>query len=109
MLSIARETKIYLCLEMVDMRKSFDGLACLVKEFLGHDSLTGHIFIFRNKSGDKLKLLYWDKNGYVIWYKRFRKGKFIMPPGLKSDFEMTHEMFDKLLAGYHPHLQRCRK
>jgi len=52
------------------MRKSFDGLAYMVKNFLGQDPLTGHVFIFRNKSADKLKLIYWDKNGYAIGFAR---------------------------------------
>ena len=109
MLKVPKGTKVYLCLEITDMRRSYDRLTQMVKEFLGQDPTSGHIFIFRNKAADKLKLLYWDKNGYVIWYKRFRKGSFVMPPGLKNDFQMTHEMFDKLLEGFHPHLERRRR
>jgi len=61
------------------MRRSFDGLAQLVREFLGADPLSGHLFVFRSKRGDRLKLLYWDEDGYAIWYKRLEQGTFRFP------------------------------
>jgi transposase len=69
MLSLPLPVRIYLCTRPVDLRKSFDGLAQLVREFLGVDPLSGHLFAFRNKRGDRLKLLYWDRDGYMIVYK----------------------------------------
>ena len=69
MLSLPLPVRIYLCTRPVDLRKSFDGLAQLVREFLGVDPLSGHLFVFRNKRGDLLKLLYWDRDGYMIVYK----------------------------------------
>jgi transposase len=62
------------------MRKSFDGLAQLVRQYLGVDPLSGHLFVFRSRRGDRLKLLYWDQGGYVIFYKRLEKGTFRFPP-----------------------------
>jgi transposase len=71
---------VFLCTRHADLRKSFDGLAQLVREFLGADPLSGHLFVFRNKRGDRLKLLYWDSDGYAIWYKRLEEGTFALPP-----------------------------
>ena len=80
MLSLPLPVRIFLCTRHADLRKSFDGLAQLVREFLGADPLSGHLFVFRNKRGDRLKLLYWDSDGYAIWYKRLEEGIFALPP-----------------------------
>jgi len=80
MLSLPLPVRIFLCTQPADMRKSFDGLAQLVREFLGADPLSGHLFVFRSKRGDRLKLLYWDSDGLAIWYKRLEKGSFRFPP-----------------------------
>ena len=80
MLSLPLPVHIFVCTRHADLRKSFDGLAQLVREFLGADPLSGHLFVFRNKRGDRLKLLYWDSDGYAIWYKRLEEGVFALPP-----------------------------
>ena len=59
-----------MCLTPADMRKSFDGLSELVRTGLGGDPLSGHLFVFRNRRGDRLKLLYWDCDGLAVWAKR---------------------------------------
>jgi transposase len=69
MLSLPPSIRIFLCTADVDLRKSFDGLALMVRQFLGGDPLSGHLFVFRNKRRDRLKLLYWDGDGLAIWYK----------------------------------------
>lgn len=79
MLSLPLPVRIFLCTRHADLRKSFDGLAQLVREHLGADPLSGHLFIFRNKRSDRLKLLYWDRDGYAIWYKRLEIGSFRFP------------------------------
>jgi transposase len=79
MLSLPLPVRIFLCTHHADLRKSFDGLAQLVREFLGADPLSGHLFVFRNKRSDRLKLLYWDEDGYAIWYKRLEEGTFVFP------------------------------
>jgi transposase len=75
--------RIYLNTAPTDMRKGFDSLAALVREALGQDPLTGHLFLFVGRSRDRLKILYWDKDGFAIWYKRLEKGTFRLP-SLKS-------------------------
>lgn len=70
MLSLPLPVRIFLCTQPADMRKSFDSLAQMVREFLGADPLSGHLFVFRSKRGDRLKLLYWDSDVLAIWYKR---------------------------------------
>ena len=79
MLSLPLPVRIFLCTQPADMRKSFDGLAQMVREFLGADPLSGHLFVFRSKRGDRLKLLYWDSDGLAIWYKRLEEGTFRFP------------------------------
>ena len=70
MLSLPLPVRIFVCTQHADMRRSFDGLAQMVREFLGADPLSGHLFVFRSKRGDRLKLLYWDSDGLAIWYKK---------------------------------------
>jgi transposase len=79
MLSLPLPVRIFLCTRNADLRKSFDGLAQMVREFLGGDPLSGHLFVFRNKRSDRLKLLYWDTDGLAIWYKRLEQGTFRFP------------------------------
>src|SRR5947209_5711518 len=80
MLSIPAALKIYLAAAPVDMRKSHDGLAALVEHVLAANPLSGHLFVFRNKPGDRVKLLYWDTDGFALWYKRLESGRFRFPP-----------------------------
>ena len=74
MLSLPLPMRIFLCSRPADMRRSFDGLAAMVREFLGADPLSGHLFVFRSKRGDRLKMLYWMGDGLAIWYRRLEKG-----------------------------------
>lgn len=79
MLSLPLPVRILVCTKAADMRRSFDGLAQLVRDWLGADPLSGHLFVFRNRRGDRVKLLYWDEDGYAIWYKRLEEGAFAFP------------------------------
>jgi transposase len=89
MLSLPLPVRIFLCTEPADMRRSFDGLARMVREFLGADPLSGHLFVFRSKRGDRIKLLYWDNSdGLAIWYKRLEEGTFRFPAAPASGYSL---------------------
>jgi transposase len=79
MLSLSLPGRVFLCTLPTDMRKSFDSLAGLVQQQLGQDPLSGDLFVFRSKRGDRVKLLYWDQDGLAIWYKRLEEGTFVLP------------------------------
>jgi IS66 Orf2 like protein len=66
--------RVFLCTRPTDMRKSFDGLLGMVDEFLGQDPLSGHLFLFLNRRRDRVKILFWEPDGLVIWYKRLEAG-----------------------------------
>jgi transposase len=68
--------RVFLCTKPTDMRKSFDGLQGMVQEFLGQDPLSGHLFLFLNRRRDRVKILFWEPDGLVIWYKRLEAGTF---------------------------------
>jgi len=76
MLSLPAPVRIFLAVEPCDMRKGFDSLAALVRETFGDDPLSGHLFVFRSRRGDRLKILWWDRDGFAIWMKRLEKGTF---------------------------------
>jgi transposase len=76
--------QVWVATAPVDMRKSFDSLAEVVRAFLGHDPLSGHLFVFANRSGQRVKVLWWDKNGLALYYKRIEQGTFSMPAPLAA-------------------------
>lgn len=76
--------KVYLCLEPVDFRKSITGLSLLVEQHLGLDPFEHTLYVFVNRKRDKLKILLWEKNGFVLWYKRLEKQRFKWPAGHAS-------------------------
>ncbi len=81
MLNFSHQTRVFLFLEPVDMRKSFRGLCLLAESVLEQDPASGHWFAFINRRGDRLKLLGWDGQGFWIWYKRLESGVFEKPAG----------------------------
>jgi transposase len=99
MITVPSSTRIFLCIEPVDMRRSFDSLAEVVRNHLGEDPLSGHLFVFRNRNEDTVKLLYWDRDGYAIWYKRLQRGTFALPSGSSAGLEIDSMAFAMLLNG----------
>jgi transposase len=71
----------------------------MVSQFIRQDPLTGHVFVFRNKRGNCLKLLYWDRDGYAIWYKRLEKGTFNIPANTTEDCRLEHYQLSMILEG----------
>lgn len=72
-------SRIWLATEKTDMRCGFDRLAERVRTVIGEDPLSGHLFVFRSRRGDRLKILLWDGDGFVLWYKRLEEGVFKLP------------------------------
>ena len=80
MLTLSPAVRIYLATGTTDLRRSIDGLSALVRERFDLDPLSGHLFLFRNRRGDRLKILAWDQGGFWVLYKRLERGTFAWPP-----------------------------
>jgi transposase len=86
MLSLPTSVQVFVARTPVDLRKGFDKLAILVREMVGADPLSGHLFVFTNVRGDRVKVLFWTRNGYcVVYYKRLERGRFRLPVRLPDD------------------------
>ena len=79
MFGLSAAVRVYLANEPADMRKSFDGLSALVAGALELDPLSGHLFVFLNRRRDRIKILYWDRDGLAVWAKRLERGTFRIP------------------------------
>ena len=101
MIHLPASVRVYLCLSPCDMRRSFDGLHALVRDHLQLDAFAGHLYLFANKRRDRLKLLYWDRDGFAIWAKRLEEGNYAIPSGEAGShrFEITVEELGALLSG----------
>jgi transposase len=78
-LTLPRSVRIVLAMEPVDMRRGHDGLCAIVRNHWRLDPFAGHLFVFLGKRGDRLKCLFWDRGGFVLYYKRLEQGRFKMP------------------------------
>ena len=87
-----KDVQVWVATTPVDMRKSFDSLAEVVKSFLGRDPQSGSLFVFRNKRGQLLKILWWDRDGLAIYYKRLERGEFRFPRGNTPSIEISSGM-----------------
>ena len=103
--------RIWLCVGPTDMRRGFDRLAAQAQEVTGQDPFSGHLFVFRNRRGDKLKLLVWDRDGYVLFYKRLEQGQFKLPKvgGEQSAVPLRPSELAMLLDGIDLSSVRCSK
>jgi len=99
MLSLPPSVRIYICTVPADMRRSFDGLSGMAQAVMQQDPLSGHLFVFRNKRRDRVKILYWDRSGFCLWYKRLEKGCFHFPESTDSAVQVEAAELALLLEG----------
>ncbi len=93
--------RIWLAVQPADMRCGFDRLAEIARTVIGQDPLSGHLFVFRGRGGSRLKVLYWDRDGYALWYKRLEEGAFKLPavPAGAASVELRASEMAMLLEG----------
>jgi transposase len=104
---ISPSAQVWVAATPVDMRKSFDSLAEVVRSFLGRDPLSGDLFVFRNKRGQLAKILWWDRDGLAIYYKRLERGEFRWPRTGQVAIEISSEQLLKLLSGMSVAQRNC--
>jgi transposase len=91
--------RIFVASQPADLRKSFDGLAALVRQVMKCDPLGGGLFVFRNKLGRRVKILFWDRTGWALWHKRLETGVFRFPEGESGSVEIEAMQLRLLLDG----------
>jgi transposase len=110
MILLPSAVRIFLCTRPTDLRKSFDGLTGLVQECFDQDPLTGHLFLFLNRRRDRIKILYFDRDGLAIWYKRLEVGSFQLPDPVPQDgVELQPAQLAMLLSGIDLNTARQRQ
>lgn len=102
MLALTGATRIYLYRGAADMRKSFDGLCGIVRSEFEADPISGSLFVFCNRRRNMIKLLYWDRDGFALWYKRLEKGTFRTPKPGSGAAEIDRRSLALLLEGVQP-------
>lgn len=99
MLTVSSSLRIFVCVQPADMRRSFDALALMAQQIVQQDPLSGHLFVFRNRRGDRVKILYWDRDGYALWYKRLEAGVFRFPATQGDALELSVAELAMVLEG----------
>ncbi len=99
MLALHAGMRVHLALGATDMRKGFDGLAAVVQTVLRHDPFSGHVFAFRGRRGDLVKLLWWDGDGLCLYAKRLERGRFVWPRTEQGVAVLTPAQLSMLLEG----------
>ena len=99
MIALPHGTRIWLAAGATDMRRGFDGLASIVQEQLAADPFAGHVFVFRGRRGDLVKLLWWDGDGLCLLAKRLERGRFIWPQASEGSVHLSGAQLSMLLEG----------
>ena len=99
MIAIPSGVRVYLAMGPTDMRKGFAGLSVLAQDTLKQDPFSGHLFVFRGKRGDLVKILYWDGQGFCLFAKRLEKGRFVWPITREGSVTLTPAQLSMLLEG----------
>jgi transposase len=110
MLTLPSSVKIFIYSQPADMRSGFNRLSMLTESFMLKDPFSGHLFVFFNKEGDKCKILFWDRTGFVIWYKRLEEGTYEkLPCEKKPSIEVDIAKLIWILEGIDLFKTRRRK
>jgi transposase len=111
MISLPHPVRVFLHTPPTDLRKGFDALSGLVATAFAQDPTSGHLFLFVNRRRDRLKILYWDRDGLAIWYKRLETGSFQLPKITRdaTSIEMTRTQLSLILSGIDLGSARQRK
>lgn len=99
MLRLTENTRVYVAASAVDFRKAINGLTALIGEQFEMAPNDGSVYVFYNRSADRLKCLFWDKNGFVLYHKRLERGRFKLGKSADDSYTITHQQLDWLLAG----------
>jgi transposase len=99
MIALSAATQVFVAVAPVDLRQSFNGLYGAVKEQLQQDPLSGHLFVFTNRSRNRVKILYWDGSGLWVCAKRLEKGRFTWPQGGGAATQLRSGELTALLSG----------
>lgn len=107
---IPASVRIFVCTEPQDMRRAFDGLALATRQVLGEDPQSGALFLFVNKRVNRVKVLWWDRNGYCLLYKRLHRAKFVLPAGGRDgpSVRIDGQQLAMILAGVEKSTKRSR-
>ena len=111
MIHLPASVRVYLCTSRCDMRRSFDGLHALVTGAMKLDAFAGHLFLFANRRKDRVKILYWDRDGFAVWAKRLEEGTYAMPFSEAEEVrrEITAQELGALLSGIDLSVAKRRK
>jgi transposase len=102
MILLPASVRVYLCLSPCDMRKSFDSLHALARDHLELDAYAGHLVVFASRRRDRVKVMYWDRDGFAIWAKRLEEGTYAIPMAESADErrrEITAQELGAILSG----------
>lgn len=105
MLTLPANARIFLCKDPINMRKSFEGLSTAVEQFFPGELFSGALFIFLNRNRTSMKVLFWDRDGFAIWYKRLERGSFL---DNAQNSALDRREFLMLLEGIEPKKIRAK-